>query len=59
MIIKDKRGKIPNYVLTDGVMRHQPTGLEVNCDTGASDRELIDAHGKLKTKIRKKQGEKT
>ena len=49
-VIKDSRGKVPNYVIEEDKMRHQPTGKEVELK-GHSGADLREAHAKLKALV--------
>lgn len=48
-MVKDERGKVLNYVIEGGVLRHQPTGLTV--PWGATKTAQRAAHALLKQKV--------
>lgn len=45
-MIRDKTGRVPNFVVDGNVLRHQPTGVEVEV-RGRSDDEVRDAMRRL------------
>jgi len=53
MLIKDERGKTPNYVIEGDPprMRHQPTGLSVPLASRLKE-HVQTAHSKLKRMVR-------
>ena len=50
-VFKDEQGKVPNYLLSNGKLIHQPTQLFVWVSPDATDRELVLAMRRLKTKV--------
>lgn len=55
-VIKDNRGRVPNYVISDGKLIHQPTGLSVRITPMADyDASLRLAMRSLQQKIREAQ----
>jgi len=50
-MIKDDRGKVPNFVFDQVKMVHQPTGLEIKLISG-SEASLRLAHNALKVMVR-------
>jgi hypothetical protein len=51
-MIKDSRGRTPAYVVAEGSLRHQPTGLHVNVKRPYTDGTIRAAMRQLKQKIR-------
>lgn len=52
MVIKDHNGKVPNFIIKNGEMIHQPTGLKVAIVKPTDDRRnMQEAHVKLKEMV--------
>lgn len=51
MAIKDKRGKIPNYVVHKGRVIHQPTGMFEELSKGHTRMHIARAHAKLTQRV--------
>lgn len=53
-VIKDSRGRVPNIVIDGKVMRHQPSGLEVEVP-GRTKRDIRTAQQRLLELVRASQ----
>ncbi len=52
-MIRDERDRAPNFVIVGDVLRHQPTGLEVEMPAVRSKYSIAKAMGKLKALVEK------
>lgn len=54
-MIRDKRDKIPNYVVHKGRVIHQPTGMFEELPKGHTRLHIARAHAKLTQRVKMRQ----